>query len=107
VDLLDLAEVRVRVAVAVGVLEDDELAELLRVAHLLDDAVVDRDDRSLKARVDVDASPLGVRGDHVGGVAGGSALGGGSGQRRGVVDVVGVAGVRGDREVGAFGEAGE
>ena len=74
---------------------------------LLDDAVVDRDDRSVKARVDVDASAVGVRADHVGGVAGALALGGRAGQRRGVVDVVGVAGVGGDREVRALGEAGE
>ena len=41
----DLAELGVGVAVAVGVFEDDELAELRRVADLADHAVVDGDDR--------------------------------------------------------------
>ena len=71
------------------------------------DAVVDGDHRSVKARVDVDASARGVRRDHVGGVARGPALGGGAGERRRVVDVVRVPGVGGDREVGALGEPGE
>jgi hypothetical protein len=99
--------VRVGVLVAVGVLKDDVLAELGVVPDLLDDPVVDRDDGSVKARVDVDASPVGVRADHVGGVAGGLPLGVRAGERGGVVDVVRIPRVGGDREVRSLGEAGE
>src|SRR3954471_379999 len=101
--LLDRAQVCVGVVVAVGVLQDDVLAERGVVSDLLDHAVVDGDDRSVKARVDVDASPAGVRADHVGGVAGPLSLGVRPGQGGGVVYVVGVARVGGDREVGALG----
>src|SRR5205807_933990 len=45
VELRDTPQVRVRVLVAVHVLLDDVVAELLARADLLDDPVVDRDDR--------------------------------------------------------------
>ena len=105
VDLGDLAELRVRVSVAVRVLEDDELAELLALAHLGDDAVVDRDDRSINPRVDVDASARGAVGDDVGGVAGLRPCGLRALHCLAQRDVVGVARVGGDGEVGALGQA--
>ena len=49
-----LAEVPVRVTVAVRVLEDDEVAERLRVADVLDDGVADRDHGRAAVGVDVD-----------------------------------------------------
>jgi hypothetical protein len=97
----DLAEVRVGVLVAVGVLEHDVVAERAAASDLADDAVVDRDHRRARARVDVDRAPLGVRVDRDRGVAGPHAPG-----RAGLVEVVGVGGAGGDGEV-AFGEAGE
>ena len=89
----DRAELRVGVAVAVGVLEDDELAELLALAHLLDDAVVDRDHRSVQARVDVDAPAVRIGLDDVRGVAGGLALRRRPGEGGRIADVVGVASI--------------
>ena len=51
----DRAEVRVRVAVAVDVLQHHVAAELLAVADLLDDAVVDGDDRrALRAKMSIE-----------------------------------------------------
>ena len=104
----DLAELGVGVAVAVGVFEDDVVAELVGVAGLLDHPVVDGDDRRALVGVDVDAAAGRRGGDHVGGVAVGLALARRRPlQRRPGRDVVGVAGVGGDREVGALGEAGQ
>ncbi len=102
VDLGDLAELGVGVAVAVRVLEDQVVAELLGAADLLDHAIVDGDDRGALVRVDVDPAAgrrglVQARGVALLGPAGGLALG----------DVVGVAGLGGDREVGALGEAGD
>ena len=83
------------------------LPSFVVLADLLDDAVVDGDDRSVKARVDVDASAgRGVR-DDVGGVAGLGPVGLRPLQGLALGDVVGVAGVGGDGEVGALGEAGQ
>ena len=59
VDVGDLAELGVGEAVAVGVVEDDVAAELLRLADLGDHAVVDGDDRRAVARVDVDPATCG------------------------------------------------
>ncbi len=101
----DRAELRVGVAVAVGVLEDDELAELLALAHLLDDAIVDRDHRSVQARVDVDAPAVRIGLDDVRGVAGGLALRRRPGQRGRVADVVGVPGICCHGEMGSLREA--
>ena len=75
---------------------------------LLDHAVVDGDDRRALVGEDVDAAPGRRGGDHVGGVAVGLALARRRPlQRRAGRDVVGVAGVGGDREVGALGEPGQ
>ena len=103
----DVAEPGVGVAVAVGVLENHVAAEAIRAADPLDDAVVDGDHRSSRVREDPDPAARRRSGDRVGDVPcaplarlralQGLALG----------DVVGVAGIGGDREAGALGEASE
>src|ERR1700742_994583 len=102
-----LTEAGVGVAVAIGVVEDDELAELRRVAELADHTVVYGNDRGAAVGEDVDPAPGRRGGDHFGRIAAGAAVRGGALQRRAGGDVVGVAGVGGDREVGALGEAGQ
>ena len=79
----------------------------LRLADLGDRAVVDGDDRGAVLGVDVDAAARGRVRDHVGGVAGDALAGLRALERAALGDVVGVAGLRGDREAGALGEAGE
>jgi hypothetical protein len=59
IGLGDAPELGVGEAVAVRVLQDDVPAELLRLAGVEDDAVVDRDDRCAFLRVDVDPSTCG------------------------------------------------
>ncbi len=65
----DPAKLRVGVAVAVGVAQDDEAAEPIRLAALDDDAVVDGDDRCILGGEDVDPATGRRGGDHLGGVA--------------------------------------
>jgi hypothetical protein len=60
VALLDVAEVRVGVRVAVDVLQRHEPAQALVAADLDDLAVVDRDDRSVGLREDLDSAPCAV-----------------------------------------------
>ena len=102
VGLGDLAELGVGEAVAVGVLEDHVVAQGLGLADLLDHPVVHGDDRSALLRVDVDPAAGGGGLVEAGGVAFLGALG-----RLGLGEVVGVAGLGGDREVGALGETGD
>src|SRR5829696_5857789 len=90
----DRAQAAVRVAVAVGVLEDDDAVAAAVRADLLDDAVLDRDDRRAVLGEYVDAAARVVRVDDVGRVLAlldalvGLALG----------QVIGVAGAGGDGE---------
>ncbi len=100
----EVAELGVGVAVAVGVFEDDEVAELGGVAELADDPVVDGDDWRPLLAENVDPARGGGGGDHFAGAAQAVAA---FLHRRAGGDVVGVAGVGGDREVGALGEAGQ
>ena len=97
----DLAEMRVGVLVAVGVLEDDVVAEILAGAHPLDEAVVDRDHGRAHARVDVDRPSRRIRLDRHRRVARLDAA-----RRPRLVEVVGVGRVGGDGEV-ALGQAGQ
>ena len=98
-----VAELGIGVAVAVGVFEDDEVAEPVGVPELADHPVVDGDDRRPLRAEDVDPARGGGGGDDFGGVAVFRTLtllqGGPSG------DVVGVAGVGRDREMRPLGEA--
>ena len=102
-----LVEARVGVAVAEAVFEDDEVAELGRVAHLADHPVVDGDDRGALLGEDVDPARGGGRGDDFGRVAGDLGVGGGAFEGGAGGDFVRVTGVGGDREVGTLGEAGQ
>ena len=103
----DLAELRIGEAVAVRVLEDDVLTELLRVANALDDAVVHGHGGRAFTAVDVDPALRGRAREDVRGIAR-AALGGSRAlERLALGDVVGVAGLRRDGEVGSFGQAGE
>ena len=68
---LHRAERRVRVLVAVHVLEDHVAAQALALAHLLDLPVVRGDDRSALVREDRDLVAPRVVLDHVGGVLAG------------------------------------
>ena len=77
------------------------------VTDLLDHAVVDRDDRGVLTGVDVDPASGRGRVDDVGGVARGRAFRLRRARRLALGDVVGVAGLRGDGEAVALGEAGE
>ena len=103
----DLAQLGVGVAVAVGVFEDDEPAQPARVADRLDHAVVDGDDRRpwwekmlIPRRVgEEEITSAALPGMRAPAVARLSDCAGG--------DFVGVAGVGGDREVGALGEPGQ
>ena len=78
-----------------------------RSCRSCDHPVVDRDDRGALGGEDVDPAPGRRGGDHFGRVAGGVALPGVPRQRCPGRDVVGVAGVGGDREVGALGQPGQ
>src|SRR4051812_46185269 len=64
----DLADVPVRVAVAVRVLEDDDARAVTVAADLLDHAIGDRDERGPLLGEDVDAAAGVVRVDDVRGV---------------------------------------
>ena len=103
----DRSQLGVGEAVAEVVAEDDVVAEPLALADGGDDAVVDRDDRGTRAAVDVDPGPGRGGADDPGRVVADLAALGrlGPGQRLADLDVVRVAGVGGDREVGALGEA--
>src|SRR3954451_5467432 len=102
VQLRDPAETPVRVLVAVHVLEHDVAADPLRDADLLDDPIVDGDDWSAAAGVDVNALALVVGADDFCGV--GAALDALDGV--GLGETVRITGARLYRKV-PLGQAGE
>ena len=102
VGLGDAAEAAVGERVAVGVLELDEAAEALGLAHAHDAAVVDGDDGGAAAGEDLDPAAMLVGLDDEGGVVAprGLALG------VALLDLPGVGGLRLDREA-ALGQPGQ